>query len=80
MRHLNAVIVITLMVIGSGCCQTQFFVEPLPLPQRPVLPQLTASVLECLTPQDYAQLVERDRRRREYAEQLETIIKATHPE
>ena len=69
-----------LMVFGSGCTvsEKRYVTEPLPLPVRPVLPQLSADEAACLSDETYRRLVDRDRLRREYAEKLEVIIRSTH--
>lgn len=69
--------------VGSGCAtppDVGYVTQPLPLPARPVLPRLTATDLACLPDDAYRRLVERERLRREYAEELEAIIRATHHE
>ena len=49
----------------------------LPLPVRPVLPILKAEELACLSGDAYARLAARNRMQRQYAEDLEVIIKST---
>jgi hypothetical protein len=51
--------------------------DPLPLPARPVLPAIQGVELECLSDDAYRRLADRQRRLRQYAEELEVIIKAT---
>jgi hypothetical protein len=75
---LMMVVANTLMVIGSGCTSTQYVIEPLLLPQRPVLPSLSAADVSCLSGAVYRRLVERERLRREFAEKLEAVILSTH--
>jgi len=50
----------------------------LPLPPRPVLPQIEASHIECLNDGTVRRILERDNMRRDYADQLELIIRSTH--
>lgn len=71
---------IILITAGSGCAapEVRYVIEPLPLPARPVLPAIGEAELMCLSDDAYHRLVERERLRREYAEKLEEIIKATH--
>lgn len=71
---------IILISIGNGCAapEVRYVIDPLPLPARPVLPALSADDLACISIDAYHRLVERERLRREYAEKLEEIIKATH--
>jgi hypothetical protein len=62
----------------SGCAAPVRQVsQPLPLPERPLLPRVYESELACLSDESYRRIVERERLRREYAETLETIIRAT---
>ena len=71
---------IILATIGSGCSQTEvrYLAEPLPIPVRPMLPVLVAGEVMCLSDDAYRKLVERNRLRREYTEELEAIIHSTH--
>lgn len=81
---------IILTAIGNGCAAkiivppvapetiTKSVVAPLSLPERPVLPPLSAEDVLCLSDDAYRRLVVRDRLRRQYAEGLEAIIRATH--
>ncbi len=69
------------VIAFSGCANTpevRFVSEPLPLPARPLLPALSAEDVTCLSDEAYARLVQRDLRRRQYAEELEAIIRSTH--
>ncbi len=71
------------MATGSlvGCSvapEIRYIQEPLTLPPRPVLPRLSADDVQCLTDDAYRRLVERDMYRRQYAEELEAIIRSTH--
>lgn len=89
-RAFMLVAAIILMAAGSGCAAkiivppvapetvTKSVFAPLPLPDRPVLPPLSAEDMNCLSDDAYRRLVARDRLRRQYAEDLETIIRATH--
>jgi hypothetical protein len=75
------VIAASLAALGSGCASeptTAYFAAPLARPQRPALPPLTREELACLAPDVYARLWRREALRRYYAEQLETIIEASH--
>jgi hypothetical protein len=71
--------VIILITIGSGCAtEVRYISQPLPLPARPVLDSVTEHELSVLPPDVYRRLKNRDRERKQYAEELETIIKSTH--
>ncbi|MDH5185204.1 MAG: hypothetical protein OEX12_15080 [Gammaproteobacteria bacterium] len=75
-------VVITLIGAGSGgCAHTEmvYVSERLSLPVRPILPSLSSDDLQCLSDDAYRRLVERNRLRREYAEEMEVIIKSTWP-
>ena len=75
-RAWRLVAVIISMAIGSGCATTRPH-APLPVPERPVLPRVTAQELQCLSDATYEKLVRRHQLLRDYAEDLETIIEAT---
>jgi hypothetical protein len=65
----------------QGCTTTQpvqFMQQALPLPTRPVLPHITSTELTCLSDAAYERLATRNRLQRQYAEELEVIIKSTH--
>jgi hypothetical protein len=75
--RLAAAIILT--TLGSGCApEIRYVTAPLPLPERPVLPRLTAEEMACLRPEVYERWVRRDLGRRQYCETLETIIRRTH--
>tara|TARA_B100000287_G_C20639422_1_gene782925 strand:- start:729 stop:947 length:219 start_codon:yes stop_codon:yes gene_type:complete len=69
-----------LILTGSGCTTTvtRYVTTPLPLPDRPALPPVSNDDLQCLSPAAYERLLMRQRLRRDYTEELETIIKGTH--
>lgn len=81
MKRLRTATAIIWLAIGSGCAQTpevRYVTRPLTLPPRPALPVLVPADVQCLSDDAYRRLVERDRQRRNYAEILEAIIRATH--
>lgn len=62
----------------TGCATTPHHVaEPLPVPVRPLLPRVYEAELGCLSDETYRRIVERERLRWEYADDLEAIISAT---
>lgn len=72
-----------LAVLLVGCVSTPepviiYRTTPLPMPERPVLPVVDPEELGCLSDEAYERLLMREQLRRNYAEQLETIIRATH--
>lgn len=74
-------IVATLIITGNTGCtsqRVQYQILPLLLPERPLLPAISTDELQCLSDATYIKLAERNRLRRQYAEQLETIITSTH--
>lgn len=82
-RVLKVVIAASLIMIGSlnllGCAQQPvlYLNKSLWKPERPVLPVLTESDVQCLSKEAFFKLFNRDRLRREYAEELEVIIEST---
>lgn len=56
---------------------TVYKIKPLTPPERPKLPHLSQDDVSCLTDAAYRKLVERDRLRREYTEELEVLIRTT---
>lgn len=72
----NAILIAaTIWILGSGCAtEIRYVTAPLPLPPRPVLPTVSTQELAPLPDVVYRVIVERERLRREYAEELEAII------
>lgn len=82
-KRLLLIAAITLTALGNtGCTTTEVryvpVQQPLPLPPRPILPAVTAQEMECINKDAIARLIERQRLRRQYAEELELIIRSTH--
>lgn len=76
---LLAAIAIILTINGSGCTpEIREVPVRLELPPRPALPRVRQEELECLSPDVYRRLEERQRLRRQYCEVLEETIKGTH--
>lgn len=73
-------IALVLTLAGCAAPPTEYVTAPLPMPPRPELPSLSGEQLQCLSDEAYRDLVRRDQMRREYAEQLEAVIRSTHPE
>ncbi len=71
-------IVVCLLAAGCTTPRVEPITAPLPLPARPELPAIAGDALQCLAPETYRAMVERDRARRDYAEQLEAVIRSTH--
>lgn len=72
-------LLVTFLIV-SGCTQPRYVLVPveLPLPQRPLLPTVTAGELDCLSDDVVDRIEARDDLRRQSQEELEAIIKATH--
>lgn len=69
-----------LIMIGAGCATLETptpAVMALPMPMRPVLPEINSDELQCLGNDVYKRLVLRQRYLRQYAEELETIVSST---
>lgn len=87
MRAIKILLIATALITAISCSwrnkpepQVQYVpvVVHLPLPPRPMLPPVDAAQIECLTDDVVRLIVQRDQMRRNYAAQLETIIKSTH--
>lgn len=81
LQLLLLIVALLAVTVSLPACSTQpvrYVSEPLPLPVPPVLPALTADDLACLSDDAYRRLVLRDMQRRQYAETLQAIIRATH--
>lgn len=70
---------LALALILTGCASTTD-VRPmtLPLPARPTLPAVQAAAVQCLAPDAYTALVNRERDLRTWGESLEAIIQANN--
>lgn len=82
MKNWKTAIGIISLAIGSGCAQPEvrYITRPLDLPVRPILPGIKPAEFGCLDRDTYRRLVERERLRRNYAEELEAVIRSTQPE
>jgi hypothetical protein len=81
---MKRLLILALMILGSGCAteqvteRTVYINTKLPLPERPVLPTWEPKDMACLDDLTKIKMKERDRMRKNYAEELEEIIKSTH--
>ncbi len=75
---IRAGLVCIALVCIAGCATMRPVPVTLPLPPRPVLTPVTASQVQCLAPDTYTTLVDRERALRTYALELEAIIKAAN--
>lgn len=88
MRILQALLIATLSITITSCSLWRGEPEPevpqvpiiirLPLPPRPTLPSIDSRLIECLSDETVRLIIERDRLRKAYADQLELIIRSTH--
>lgn len=69
---------VTILISLGSCAKVRYQPTPLPLPARPVLPQVSATELQCLSDKAYKRLVLRQLLLRQYSESLESIIQTTH--
>lgn len=66
------------LALLAGCTTTVTHPVPLPLPARPVLTPVTASQLQCLAPDAYTTIVNRERGYKTWGLELEAIIEANN--
>lgn len=79
-KHVLMLVIATIWIItGSACTtiKTVYVPQPLDLPERPVLPAINEAEFKDLPADVYQRVEERDRKRRQYAEELEVIILST---
>jgi hypothetical protein len=62
----------------AGCTTTVYRPVPLPIPVRPVLMPVPAGALQCLAPDTYTTIVNRERGYKTWGLQLEAIIRANN--
>ena len=77
MKTLRILILLTATIFLSSCI-TRYVNVPLPLPERPVLPLIESSHLQCIDDSTFSSLVLRDRLLQNHVTRLESIIKQTH--
>jgi len=75
---LLALILITTGLTGCPASNPPQVIQmALPLPVRPILPAIKSADLQCLSDGTYELIATRNRLQRQYAEDLELIIKST---
>lgn len=62
-----------------GCATVEYVPVPLDLPDRPILPTVKSTELQCLSDDVYTRLVQRDRLQHGHIEVLEAVIVSTQP-
>jgi len=63
----------------AGCATVEYVPVPLDLPDRPILPTVKSTELQCLSGDVYTRLVQRDRLQHGHIEVLEAVIVSTQP-
>ena len=66
------------LLLLAGCTQVQVKPVMLPVPVEPALTPVTASQVQCLAPQTYTALVNRERALRTWALELQAVIDANN--
>jgi len=62
----------------AGCTTTVYRPVMLPMPARPVLAPVKASALQCLAPDTYTTIVDRERGYKTWGLELEAIIRSNN--
>jgi len=75
---LATVAILTIAVSGCAAQDVRHVPVALPKPIKPVLPAIKAEAVACLSNAAYADIVERDRLRKNYAEECIAIIDANN--
>lgn len=83
---MNMLKILLVSVILVGCTTIKekqvdklvYVTNPLTAPARPTLPTWTGKDMSCLSEEMKQKIRDRDRLRKEYAEDLEAIISSTH--
>lgn len=75
---LATVAILTIAVSGCIAQDVRYVPVELPKPVKPVLPVINAGAVACLSDAAYADIVERDRLRKNYAEECIAIIDANN--
>lgn len=74
---MRLIAVIALSAVLAGCAwptRTELVCPDVPTIVRPALPAISAEDLACMTDDAYRRLLDRDRLRREYAEEQEVVL------
>lgn len=77
--RLIAVLVLLLSLPACSTTVTTRVVAP-EIPQRPELPTVSAAELQCLSEEAYQKVLRREQLRRNYAEELELILRSLRSE
>lgn len=67
-----------LALLLTGCAQVQVKPVLLPVPAEPVLTPVKSAQVQCLAPQTYTTLVDRERSLRTWALELQAVIQANN--
>lgn len=72
-------IIIATILTGSSCATTHIAAPELPLPVKPILPEIQGQDLQCLMPATYDALVKRDRLLHAEIAEMMSVICTTRP-
>lgn len=80
LKKLLSGLVLGLAITSSSCSTVEhrYVQEPIPIPDRPVLPRILAADLMCLSATTYESLVERDATQAAHIMRLENLLRTTH--
>ena len=69
-----------LLLALAACApvEVRYVPVPLPMPERPELSRIQAEDVQCLSAEAWAAIVRREQALRQYAEELEAIIRANN--
>jgi len=75
----NLITIGSLLLLLTGCaCDPVYVTNPLDRPERPILPRITPEDADAIPYPVWTKLVQRNDAMKNYTEQLEVIIDATH--
>lgn len=75
---MRALIALAAALALAGCTTVQYRPAPLPMPVRPVLTPIKGAALQCLAPDTYTTIVNRERGYKAWGLELEAIIRANN--
>lgn len=79
-----AIVALTAIVaLLTGCATHSYIYRPIPaemIPPAPEVPKIKAEELQCLSDDAYERLANRDRLRKQYAEELRALLGDGHGE
>ena len=81
LRPIHMLMVLSLSILGCASTPVEKIIyktTPLILPTAPTLPVWKSTDMQCLSTEVKQKMLDRDRLRKEYTEQLQSVIKSTH--